>query len=124
MGDKFKAWDERLKKWSTTGININIKGEVVVINGLILVQYIGRKDINGVEICSGDIVKWDDMSNGKYWRIAEVKIDPDIQFVCLPNSPTAPGRTFRYGGFAYQDTHNHLTIIGNKFENPELMEAK
>jgi len=97
-----------------------------------LMQYTGLRDKNGKEIYEGDIVAWDDCSDGKYWRIAEVLINPDIQFSIIhlneselnklgyKNSKLQAGELFKYGAFIYTDTHNHLIVIGNIYENPEL----
>lgn len=84
-------------------------------------------DKNGKEIYRGDIVKRDDQSKGKWWRFAVVEIDPDIQFNCSPikevdGIKNSSDYTFRYWQFAYKDTENHLTIIGNIYENSEIIE--
>ena len=84
-------------------------------------------DKNGKEIYEGDIVKRDDQSKGKWWRFAVVEIDPDIQFNCssikeVDGIKNSSDYTFRYWQFAYKDTENHLTIIGNIYENPEIIE--
>ena len=89
-------------------------------------QFTWLFDKNGKEIHRGDIVKRDDKSNGKWWRFAVVEIDPDIQFNCssikeVDGIKNSSDYTFRYWQFAYKDTENHLTIIGNIYENPELV---
>jgi uncharacterized phage protein (TIGR01671 family) len=91
-----------------------------------LMQYTGLKDRNGREIYEGDIVRWGHIEGGEEdpVRIAEVRIDPDIQFVAhnIPSSYRDKDcHVFHYGTFAYRDTHNWLDIIGNVFQHPELI---
>src|SRR5690606_29127217 len=86
-------------------------------------QFTGLTDKNGSKIFEGDIVKWDDRSNGKYWRIAEVKINPSLVFDCseikeFAGVKNSSDHVFRYGNFIYRDTHNHLEIISNIHDKP------
>jgi uncharacterized phage protein (TIGR01671 family) len=90
----------------------------LVVDPTTVGQYIGLHDKNGKEIFEGDIVKWGHI-NGEESpiRIAGVKINPDIQFCSNVG-------VFRFGCFAYQDTENHLEIIGNIHDNPELLNSQ
>jgi len=87
-------------------------------------QFTGLHDKSGKEIYEGDIVRWDDGSNGKYWRMAEVFYDNDaamfsFRLIRCINCGLQPGYIFG-GSFRYRIT-NQLEIIGNIFENPELI---
>jgi len=84
----------------------------------ILMQFTGLKDKNGVEIYEGDIVSWGKPPIELEERIAEVKINLDIQFDCKNISYPY---VFHYGSFIYADTEKHLTVIGNIYEHPHLL---
>ena len=127
---KFRVWTG--KKIISRNILRNLKTVMLSLilewgyRGYIPMQSTGLKDKNGKEIYEWDVIRRDDKSNGKWWRFAVVEIAPDIQFNCssikevdwIKNSSDY---TFRYWQFAYKDTENHLTIIGNIYENPELV---
>lgn len=138
---KFRAWykNEKLmlpiaeitfhKNWDIIAFPLTrvAISSYLVWGNVVLMQSTWLEDKNGDEIFRGDIVKRDDKSDGKWWRFAVVELNPDIQFNCslikevgwIKNSSDY---TFLYWQFAYKDTENHLTIIGNIYENSEIIE--
>jgi len=73
-------------------------------------QYIGRKDKGNVEIYEGDLLRVPGSST-----VEEVKWNDNIW-------TDKDGQAVGFGGFFF--TLDQYERIGNKYENPELMEKK
>ena len=79
-------------------------------DGEILMQFTGLTDKNGKEIYEGDIVDVDDYSNGAYFGINQPRKRITIQYQDLSV------------GIGFHILHkNNAEIIGNIYENPELL---
>lgn len=80
-----------------------------------LMQSTGLKDKNGVEIFEGDLVESDDNINGDWetFEACEVVYDKDCAQFCFKDDA---------GNFLTD--YRNLNVIGNIYENPELLEAE
>lgn len=72
-------------------------------------QYTGLKDKNGVEIYEGDLIRYKGYTQTVSFRRG--------CFVCDSNALQVP---LRLGGLS----NLHMSVIGNIYENPELLEDK
>ena len=127
---KFRAWDKKKKKmFYLDGIihlhlgliawTFSSPDEVYVCGGKrdngILMQYTGLKDKNGKEIYEGDIVKYREYSSNEKSELCKIEWFEGYE-----------GDGFKMTGFvspAY-DYPTDVEIIGNIYENPELMKEK
>ncbi|HEA4129433.1 YopX family protein [Enterococcus faecium] len=81
----------------------------------VLMQSTGLKDKNGVEIFEGDLVEHDDNLNGDWetFETCEVVYDKDYAQFC-----------FKWDAGNFLTDYRNLNVIGNIYENPELLEEQ
>lgn len=107
---RFRAWDKKEKKMLSTVTGMHIAVVFENPKRFEIMQYTGLKDINGKEIYEGDIVKYSiPKASGEYKGIGEVFWRNDGQF-----------RVRDY--FAMPELNSaFMEVIGNIYENPELL---
>ena len=117
---KFRAWDKNTKKMNGMAeIYRNRKQEIELLprdDNIIFMQSTGLYDKNGVEIFEGDIVEFEDADD-----IENVYINQGVIEWCQGGFTVSNRTTVTMDDLLDEDTLE-VTIIGNVYQNPELME--
>lgn len=131
---KFRAWLKEEKKmvnvetidFTDKSMQYLEKNEIIdayllrrmIFDDVELMQYTGQKDKNSKEIYEGDILKYNFPYDGRLKHVSPVKfLETEASF----------GLKDIYGNEIqlYRITaNNYFEVIGNIYENPELLEEK
>jgi len=116
---KFRVWDKLLKRMlSWEWVHDNFFSRIFDYPNMIPMQYTGIEDKSGKEIYEGDLIQ------NEYGRICEV--------VWMEHAGCWDAHVRKFGaeskgghlGFQNNEWPRHVIIIGNIYENPELLETK
>ena len=131
---KFRAWDTTNKEMFKDTFAITESGQVVVVeqefvtsipdyvfvDHLVIMQSTGLHDKNGKEVFEGDII-----TNGE--AVVDVKNHPTLGFYTVVNGK----ERFFGSNTSIKDFNNDVEdfsdvteILGNIYENPELLEGQ
>lgn len=101
---KFRAWDKYDKKmiYDVTYDKESTQG----VRPWVFMQFTGLTDVNGKEIYEGDIMGYDDKRRRKVRKIVKYE-HRDCE---------------EYGDFIGFEVFDDMVVIGNIYENPELLE--
>lgn len=115
---KFRAWIKSLKKWYGEDIRWfplkALSNEDNCAEDIEFMQFTGLKDKNGKEIYEGDLLIHDGNRDCRF----EVFYNPDIASFSICRHHYSNSQC---GGFTPAINSPRLEVIGNIYENPELL---
>ena len=118
MIPKFRAWDKETKTMNGMAEIYRNRNQEIELHprdeNIILMQSTGLKDKNGKEVFVGDIIKCTRRC------LHEVYIEKEYGGTYIGGMPAVYLKGLREG-YAWTE---HEEIIGNIYENPELLEEK
>lgn len=122
---KFRAWHEQGKMigWEELKYFVDLGSCFNDYKTLTLMQYTGLKDKNGKEIYEGDVVVFDEFIPGNKQSAGQWIQNRSLKSLSI---------SFKHGYFGvkgsgddhislYSAQSEHCEIIGNIYENPELL---
>ncbi len=144
---KFRIWNNKTKSWihgphkESSLDGVNLFGEMILmgyllngvsiqgLNEIVALQFTGLLDKNNKEIFEGDIIKFVKRGHTHGPEPEEVKAaevwysQEDAQFVFgkYPFPPTFSISPLGYWWYSTLDDLRDLEVIGNIFENPNLL---
>ena len=125
---KFRAWDIDLKEFVLNTVRLcnTEEGNSLVVTGvadwgIVFQQFTGLKDKNGKEIFEGDILEFVYLNNGCP-RKERVSVEFDGLNFMISSRQYLSVIFFFGGGLNSIDKRSGIKLIGNIYENPELLE--
>lgn len=136
---KFRAWDkeeQEMHQWEdlipSVDLGYLLSNELGEYDEYEIMQYTGQKDKNGVEIYEGDILEFEDTGEEGYEYLEGYDFT-NRAAVCYENGRFELENFVGGDGYVLEsmshECHedfmiilNNSKIIGNRYENPELLE--
>lgn len=123
---KFRAWDRTLNKWADPSMvylagdgTLRGWGDVPLDSQRYILHFVtGQKDKSGVVIYEGDIVEY---------KISGSRYAAEVYYDTATARYSKRGIDSSYGGVIDKDLVSYAStqqVIGNIYENPELLEAQ
>lgn len=124
---KFRAWDTETKEMSYDYLSKHWLRVCIESPYVELMQYTGLKDKNGREIYEGDIltsVEYPFQDEGKYNYHGVIEwIDEEASFYMTKRLANPEKRGMSNGISQPIESIEEFEVIGNIYENPELLEV-